>query len=127
MKEDNKMMLTNFFFFALAILPAPVEEANLILHHGKIVTVDTKFTIHHAIAIKDGRILRVGSDADVLQTKGPESKLVDLAGKMVLPGLIDSHVHPNSACMTEFDHPIPEMETIADVLAYVRSRAKVQA
>ena len=44
---------------------------------------------------------------------------------MVLPGLIDSHVHPNGACMTEFDHPIPEMETIADVLAYIKGRAKV--
>ena len=38
----------------------------------------------------------------------------------MLPGLIDSHVHPMGACMTEFDHPIPDMETIADVLAYVK-------
>lgn len=43
-------------------------------------------------------------------------------GKMVLPGLIDSHVHPEAA-MTEYDHPIPEMESINDVLEYVRSRA----
>src|SRR5688500_1081254 len=43
---------------------------------------------------------------------------------MELPGLIDSHVHANSASMHEFDHPIPEMETIADVLAYVKSRTE---
>ena len=43
---------------------------------------------------------------------------------MVLPGLIDSHTHPTDACMTEFDHPIPEMETIADVLDYIHARAE---
>jgi predicted amidohydrolase YtcJ len=52
---------------------------------------------------------------------------VDLGGKMVLPGLIDSHVHPTGACMTEFDHPIPDMESIQDVLDYVQARAKVLA
>ena len=56
--------------------------------------------------------------------RGPNTVLVDLGGKMVLPGLIDSHAHPTDACMTEFDHPIPEMETIADVLDYIRSRAE---
>ena len=50
--------------------------------------------------------------------------MVDLAGKMVLPGLIDSHTHPTDACMTEFDHPIPEMESIADVLDYIHARAE---
>src|SRR5207247_10384472 len=43
----------------------------------------------------------------------------------VLPGLIDPHVHPAYASMTEFDHPIPEMETVADVLRYIKSRAAV--
>ena len=43
---------------------------------------------------------------------------------MVLPGLIDSHTHPTGACMTEFDHPVPEMETIADVLDYIQARAE---
>src|SRR6185437_10925258 len=82
---------------------------------------------HAALAVRDGRILRVGSDEEVLKTKGPRTQLLDLAGKTVLPGLIDSHVHPTNACMVEFDHPIPEMETIADVLAYIKSRAKALA
>jgi predicted amidohydrolase YtcJ len=103
------------------------SEADLILHHGKVVTVDRKFTIHQALAVRGDRILRVGSDEDVLKTRGPKTTVIDLHGKMVLPGLIDSHVHPTDACMHEFDHPIPEMETIADVLAYVRGRAKVLA
>jgi predicted amidohydrolase YtcJ len=103
---------------------AAEEVADLILHNGKIVTVDRRFSIVTAMAVRGPRILAVGSDADVLKTKGKKTKIVDLAGKTVLPGLIDSHVHPTSAAMTEFDHPVPDMETIQDVLDYVKSRAK---
>jgi predicted amidohydrolase YtcJ len=105
--------------------PAAAAEPDLILYHGKVVTVDRKFSIHQALAVRGDRILRVGSDQEVLRTRGGHIRLIDLGGKVVLPGLIDSHVHPSDACLTEFDHPIPEMESIADVLSYVRSRAKV--
>jgi predicted amidohydrolase YtcJ len=100
------------------------DVADLILLHGKVVTVDRDFSIRQALAVKGDRLLRVGTDRDVLETRGPGTTIVDLAGKMVLPGLIDSHTHPTGACMTEFDHPIPAMETIGDVLAYVASRAE---
>ncbi|HEY7426971.1 MAG TPA: amidohydrolase [Gemmataceae bacterium] len=103
------------------------EDPDLIVHNGKIVTVDKKFSIHQALAVREGKILRVGGNDEVMKTKGPKTQLLDLKGKTVLPGLIDSHVHPNGACMHEFDHPIPEMETIADVLAYIKGRAKVLA
>jgi predicted amidohydrolase YtcJ len=99
----------------------------LILHHGKIVTVDKHFSIHQALAIRMGRILRVGSNEEILQTKGQQTKLVDLKGKTLLPGLIDSHVHPTGASLTEYDHLVPEMESIQDVLDYVKARAKVVA
>jgi predicted amidohydrolase YtcJ len=107
--------------------PARAQEADLILHHGKIVMVDKDFSIRQAVAIQGNRILRVGTDEEVLKTKGERTELLDLKGRTVLPGLIDSHVHPTSACMTEFDHPIPEMETIADVLAYIKGRAAALA
>ena len=99
------------------------SRADLILHHGNVVTVDANFRIASALAIADGRIQQVGSDEDMLASKGPQTTLVDLAGHMVMPGLIDSHVHAIDASLTEFDHPIPSMETIDDVLSYVRSRA----
>ncbi len=111
----------------VAWVPAPAcaaDQADLILHHGRVVTVDRNFAIHQALAVKDGHILSTGDNEQVLAAKGPDTTLVDLAGKMVLPGLIDSHVHPVNASMHEFDHPVPDMETIADVLAYIRSRAQ---
>lgn len=112
--------------FLLAAPALAAEPATLILHHGKIATVDKDFRIAEAIAVRGDKIVAVGSDDDVLKLKGDETELVDLEGKLVLPGLIDSHVHPGSAAMHEFDHPIPEMETIEDVLAYIKSRAEAQ-
>src|SRR4029077_13561358 len=99
---------------------AGADEGDLILHHGKVVTVDRDFSVRQAMAVKGDRLLRVGTDEEVLKTRGPRTAMVDLGGKMVFPGLIDSHPHPTGGCMTEFDHPIPEMETVGDVLEYVR-------
>jgi predicted amidohydrolase YtcJ len=102
----------------------PPPPPDLILHSGKIVTVDKSFSIAQAIAVRDGRVLALGDDRAVLALKSADTKLVDLHGKTVIPGLIDSHVHPGAA-MTEFDHTIPEMESVEDVLDYVAKRARI--
>jgi len=100
-------------------------EAELILHGGKIVTVDKQFSIREAVAVAGGRIVAVGDNETVLKLKGPTTQTIDLGGKMVLPGLIDSHSHPTGASVTEFDHPLPEFETIQDVLDHIKARTKV--
>ncbi len=102
-------------------------EADLIVYNGRIVTVDSQSSICQAMAVKGNRILRVGSDDDILQLKGRRTKVVNLNGKMAMPGFIDSHVHPAGACMTEFDHPIPQMDSIDDVLNYFKTRAGLLA
>jgi len=103
---------------------ALAAEPDLILHHGKIVTVDNKFSIHPAMAVQGNRILQVGANEAVLNLKGPRTVTLDLQGRMVLPGLMDSHTHPIAAAMTEFNHPVPQMDTIPDVLDYIRSRTQ---
>ncbi len=111
-----------------AILPSPrlpAAEADLILRGGKVVTVDERFSIAEAVAVRDGRVEAVGSDAEVAKLRGPRTEVVELRGRTVLPGLIDSHAHPADACMTEAGHPIPSMERIRDVLDHVESRARV--
>ena len=100
-------------------------EADLILHGGKVVTVDKAFSIQEAIAVQGKSVLKVGSGEEILKLRGTKTEVLDLEGRIVLPGLIDSHTHPVGASLTEFDHPIPEMESIADVLAYVKGRTAV--
>ncbi|MBI3881922.1 MAG: amidohydrolase [Verrucomicrobia bacterium] len=123
------MKATTSVLLALGLSGFAVKaaEPNLILHHGKIVTADAKFSTHEAIAIRNGRVIGVGTDDSMMRLRGPKTEVVDLGGKTVLPGLIDSHTHPTGASVTEFDHEIPAMESIADVLEYIRGRvAKVK-
>jgi predicted amidohydrolase YtcJ len=107
--------------FSVAQEAAP----NLILHHAKIVTVDDRFSIQEAIAVRDGHIQQVGTEAAILALKGAQTEIVDLSGKMVIPGLIDSHSHPLAASLAEFDHTIPQMDSVQDVLDYFAMRAKI--
>ncbi|MBI4602517.1 MAG: amidohydrolase family protein [Planctomycetes bacterium] len=104
-------------------LPAAEEAADLILHGAKVVTADAAFSIREAIAVRGDRIARVGSSEEILELRGPGTTVLDLGGRTVLPGLIDSHVHACDASMTEHDHPVPVMSSIEDVLAYVSDRA----
>jgi predicted amidohydrolase YtcJ len=110
--------------FGSAICCCLAGEPDLILHHGRIVTVDPGFSIHEALAVEGNRIVRVAANDEVLKLKGPRTQSLDLHGKMVLPGLMDSHTHPTGASMTEFDHSIPTMESIPEVLDYIRSRTQ---
>jgi len=103
-------------------------ESVLLLFNGKIVTVDSNFSIAEAMAVEGEKILAVGSLAEVrkaCEETGKPVEQIDLAGRTVLPGLIDTHAHPPGASVFEFDHPVPQMDSIEDVLAYVRQRAAV--
>lgn len=120
----NAMSWRNLFLtFIVSAAAAFSQPADLILHHGKIVTVDPLFRIVDSMAVRGDRIIGVGTHAEVAKLAGPNTKQIDLKGKTVLPGLMDSHSHASEAAMYEFDHPVPDMETIADVLRYIHSRA----
>ncbi|HEV2522066.1 MAG TPA: amidohydrolase [Candidatus Acidoferrales bacterium] len=80
--------------------PAWSQSADTILVNGKILTVDRQFSTREAIAIRDGKIIVVGSTPDVRKQAGPQTRVVDLAGRTVIPGLIDSHIHAIRAGQT---------------------------
>ena len=74
--------------------PASAQTpADIVLLNGKIVTVDDRFTVAEALAIKGERILAVGSNAEIETHKGPLTRVVDLNRRTVIPGLIDNHAH----------------------------------
>ncbi|MFO0870554.1 MAG: amidohydrolase family protein [Pirellulales bacterium] len=107
-----------------ALTAARDLSPDLILHHGDIVTVDARGTRVAALAIQGDRIIRRGTNEEILALRTDRTRVIDLEGRCVIPGLIDSHVHCADAAMHEFDHPVPDMESIADVLAYVKSRTQ---
>ena len=72
---------------------ASAEPADTILLNGKIITVDDRYSIGQAVAIRGQRIVAVGNNADVLELQGRGTKLVDLKRRTVIPGLIDNHAH----------------------------------
>jgi len=70
-----------------------MNTADLILHNGKIATLDAKQTTVSAVAIKEGRFTAVGSDDEVLKLRGDSTQVIDLRGRTAIPGLNDSHLH----------------------------------
>lgn len=110
----------------LPLASAQEPPPDAVFVNGKVATVDADFTVREAFAVRGGRIVATGTNAAIRALARPNVTAVhDLAGRTVLPGLIDSHVHAPAASMFEFDHEIPSMETIAEVLAYIGSRTKV--
>ncbi|RYG00364.1 MAG: amidohydrolase, partial [Caulobacteraceae bacterium] len=67
--------------------------ADTVYLHGVVITVDEAQPKAQAVAVKNGKILAVGSDAQVSALKGPTTRVVDLAGRTMVPGFIDGHSH----------------------------------
>lgn len=80
-----------------ACLPSWAQFPDLLLINGKVLTVDPKDSVAQAVAIRDGKILAVGSDAEVRSRAAKNARVIDLGGRAVTPGLIDSHGHFSEA------------------------------
>jgi hypothetical protein len=73
--------------------PQSAHAPDLILAHGSVLTVDARDSVEQAIAIRDGKVLEVGTDAAILALAGQRTRIIDLRGRTATPGLIDSHAH----------------------------------
>ena len=109
----------------LSGLPAYAQlTADLILVHGRILTVDAKDSIAQAIAIRQGKIVAVGSDQQILQLGGPQAKVIDLHGKTATPGLIDTHAHLAAGGYEElYAVGLSDAATIGEVINRVQTAA----
>jgi predicted amidohydrolase YtcJ len=92
----------------LVLLPAALllgslalaQSATTVLLNGKILTVDPKFSTAEALAVRDGRILAVGTSGEMRKMGGSQARVIDLNGRTVIPGLIDSHMHAIRAALS---------------------------
>jgi predicted amidohydrolase YtcJ len=98
------------------------QPADMILINGKVVTVDHLFTIAEAVAVSSGKILATGTSKKIGRMAGPETKIIDLKGKTVIPGIIDSHLHPESASTSELEEEIPDIHTIKELLTWIKEQ-----
>jgi predicted amidohydrolase YtcJ len=107
-------------FSCASLAAAPLT----VFTNGRIVTVDDAFSITDTMAIDGERIVALGDKAKALAADRADAKHVDLGGRMVLPGLMDSHSHPVGAATFEFDHEVPDIQDIPQLLDYIAGRAK---
>ncbi len=108
--------------------PAAAAESapEAIFVNAKVATVDADFSVREAFAVRAGKIVATGTSREMRAlARDGVTQVRDLGGRTVLPGLIDSHVHAPAASVFEFDHEIPPMETIREVLDYLAARARV--
>lgn len=91
-------MLTRIFCGAFALVvaasAAAQTRADLVLTNGTVITMDAKNTIAQAIAVSGGKVVAVGTTADIATRAGSGARVIDLGGKAVIPALISTHVHP---------------------------------
>jgi predicted amidohydrolase YtcJ len=100
-------------------------KADLLLINGKIVTVDPEFSILEAVAVRDGKIIKRGTTSEMKLWKGSRTEVIDLAGKMVLPGLIDSHLHMvgTGVALSQINCRTPPIKSVANLVDAVREKA----
>lgn len=104
------------------------EQADSVIVNGKVITVDKDFSIRQAVAVKDGRIIGVGTNDEVKAFIGPNTKVLDLKGKSILPGINDSHGHPTYLGAIRpplaLELGFPNIKTIGDMVETLRSKVE---
>jgi predicted amidohydrolase YtcJ len=97
--------------------------ADLVLRHGAVYTMDAQRSWAEAVAVRGGRIVYVGSDGGIQAFIGPGTEVVDLAGRMVLPGFHDSHAHPISGGESLAECDLSDSTTMLGIAAMIHSCA----
>ena len=85
--------------------PEIVSYADMVLYNGQVLTMDHEqppINVVQAVAVREGRILAVGGDDRILRMAGPDTTRVNLRGRSVIPGVIDTHSHPNSYALRHY-------------------------
>jgi predicted amidohydrolase YtcJ len=115
------------FFAVLSLVNAMLTgqepvPADFVLQGGKIHTLDARDTIAQAVAIHEGKIAFVGSDEQAGKYIGPKTEVYRAAGRTVIPGLNETHVHPTGAAQGEVTQPFTQLHSIGEIQDWVRKQ-----
>jgi|TARA_R100000501_G_scaffold13654_5_gene25097 hypothetical protein len=99
-----------------------IDPPDYIIHNAHIVTVDDAFSIASAVAVIDDKFGAVGTDAEVLATAGPATRIIDLDGQTVLPGFNDTHIHMTSGERLEIQVDLAGMTSIKGIQEAIAER-----
>lgn len=99
--------------------------ADLVLINGKIVYFNEGISFAEAVAVKHGKIVKIGRTAEIKQLAGPETTILDVKGKVVLPGFIDTHTHPEMyGEFMLFEVDCSKAKSISDIVGMIKEKAK---
>ncbi len=127
------LVLIALVLIATACAPETTgETADLVLVNGAIYTIDQEGTVAEALAIMDGKIMAVGSSDDLESYIGPDTEVIDLEGKMVLPGMNECHLHPPGSALDDLYNislfgVLYEEETMETIREFVESHPDLDA
>jgi predicted amidohydrolase YtcJ len=111
-------------FAAAGAVRAQQPRADLVLVHGDLFTVDSQHPRAQAIAVRGDRIAAVGSDADIEKWVGPGTHVIDLHGRLAIPGFIDGHGHYTELGESKLELDLTRAQTWDDIVAQVRDAVK---
>src|SRR3954471_904695 len=118
--RQSQVMATVAATLLLATAARAAEQADLILYNGKVLTVDPSFSIRQAVVVKDGKILAVGGNDLAKAYSAP--RRVDLKGRTVMPGFMDTHLHIRDKSHRDIDPA--SAKSIAEIQEQLRGKAK---
>ena len=99
-------------------------EKQKVLYNGKIIAVDKDFSIAQAVSIYKGRFLVVGSNEQVKASVSPDAEMIDLKGRTVVPGFVDSHNHMLLTALEKLKVSVANARSIEDLLAIIGNACK---
>jgi predicted amidohydrolase YtcJ len=124
--RSTRLRRVSFLFAALTLALSGTAgaalPAQLILFHGRVLTVDAQDSIAQALAIRDGKIIAIGTDRDILRLADATTRRIDLQGRTATPGLIDSHAHIADGGVEQLYHVhLSDVSAIGEVVRRVQA------
>jgi predicted amidohydrolase YtcJ len=130
--RENSAVMQRFKITAICVLfsllifapAARAQTPDLILHNGNVITMDDRVANAAAVAVRGDQITTVGTNEQVLKLAGPNTKIIDLKNKTLVPGLIDTHIHIISGGRGMKNVQLAEATSIAELLEVIASHIR---